>query len=642
MASLVAIELFTLLFAMNTLSAVRAFVGGEGLWSKAEKTAIRNLQGYALTKNPHYYEEYLKNLSIPLGDHDGHVEIVKKDMNYEIVREGFIRGHVHPDDIPGVVKMIRKFRNVPYIKEALALWINADKIIFELMAAAEDLKTAVESQVKPEIINDHLAKIYEIDSRLTVIEDRFSYLLGEASRWLERVLMFVLVTTIFLVEGSGLFLTFKFSQYLSRTLKELNLVTQQIGKRNFDQKATVKSKDELGQLATSINKMTDDLKNSIGQKDKAESESQLKTIFLANMSHEIRTPIGIIMGFSDLLKDPNLSREEHDHFLDTIHRTGNSLLRIINDVLDISRVESGYIDVHANKFKISSFIKNLATLLDVKAAENHNRLIFKSEGYVPDIISTDETRLHQILLNLINNALKFTENGMVEVRYWVKSDMLYFEVTDSGSGIDNAGREKLFKLFSQVDSANTRKHGGSGLGLVLSKRLANLLGGDVFLKSSYPGVGSTFVAHIKLHDHSQALPSNEEIAEPNNIDTEALKDKNILIIDDSADNQLLLKISLRRMGAHASFARDGNEGVLKAMNENPDLVLMDIQMPNKDGYAATLELRKKGFNKPIVALTANAMVEDRKRCLEVGCNDYLTKPIEINKLCNTIAKHLKG
>lgn len=608
---------------------------------RLKKTALRNLQSYALTKNPFYYEQYQENHRVPLGDRQARIELSKPDFDPEIVRKGFLQGRIHEDDIDGLIKIIRRFHSVPHLKRAIEVWTEADLLIDEFTAVADKLHVAIQNNASTKTIQEHLTKIYDVDTKLTIIEDRFSYILGEGSRWLERVLMMVLIFTIVIVEGSGLFLTFKFSQNLNRSLSELNYVTQEIGRRNFGAKAPVRSKDELGQLALAINKMSDDLKNSLGQKNKALSDSHLKTIFLANMSHEIRTPVGIILGFADLLKDNNISNTDREHYISTINKTSHNLLRIINDILDISRVESGYIEISSHSFNFPNFIQNLSSLLEIKAIENKNSLVFKAKGQIPQEITTDETRLHQILLNLINNALKFTHNGTVEISYWIENKALHFEVTDTGAGIDNEGKEKLFRLFSQVDDASTRKYGGSGLGLVLSKRLAALMGGDVYLKSSEPGKGSTFAVRVELKDSSEKQStSNKSNAQTTNL--EAILNKNILIVDDSVDNQLLLKIHLRKIKANVYLAGNGQEGVSKALEHDPDIILMDIQMPIKDGYVATQELRKKGFKKPIIALTANAMIEDRNRCIEAGCNDYLSKPIEVNNLFAVLSKYLKA
>ncbi len=642
MALLIATELFTLFFAMNTLSAVRSFVGGEGLWSKAQKTAVRNLQSYALTKDHDYYDKFIENLKVPLGDRRARLELEKEKYDPEEVRQGFLQGRIHPDDIDGLINVIRRFHKIPHLRRAIEVWREADILIDEFVKAAEELHASIQNNADADIVQAKLIKIYEVDTRLTEVEDRFSYILGEGSRWLEKLLMLMLICTIVIVEGSGLFLTFKFSKNLNRTLDELNHVAQEVGKKNFNEKVPVRSKDELGQLALAINKMTEDLKNSLGLKDKAISDSHLKTIFMANMSHEIRTPVGIILGFTELLKDPHITQHDRDHYIDTIHRTSNNLLRIINDILDVSRVESGYIEVSVSKFKFAPFLKNLASILEIKSHETKNNIIFKSKGKIPEEIITDETRLHQILLNLVNNALKFTEKGTIEVSYWIESKNLHFEVSDTGTGIDQKGKEKLFRLFSQVDSVATRKPGGSGLGLVLSKRLANLLGGDVILKYSEPNKGSIFACQIKLHDKEHHTPTYLQSRTLTNEDLENFNGKNILVVEDSVDNQLLVKVYLVKVKANVHFASNGNEGVEKALSLNPDIVLMDIQMPVKDGCTATQELRNKGFSKPIIALTANAMKEDRERCLQAGCNDYLTKPLEINSLYFVLLKHLKS
>lgn len=639
MALLIAAELFTLLFAMNTLSAVRSFVGGEGLWSKAQKTALRNLQSYALTKNPHYYDEYLKNLQVPLGDRQARLELSKESFDPEIVRAGFLQGRIHEDDIDGLIKIIRRFHNVPHLHQALMIWAEADTLIDEFMSAANELHKSIQNNASNQAIEQHLSKIYDVDTKLTHVEDRFSYILGEGSRWLERALMLILIFTIVVVEGSGLFLTFRFSQNLNRSLSELNEVTTEIGKRNFDARAPVRSKDELGELALAINKMADDLKSSLGQRAKAMSDSQSKTIFLANMSHEIRTPVGIILGFADLLKDPSLSLQERENHLNTISKTGNNLLRIINDILDISRVESGHIDISPSTIKLAPFMDSLHSFLRVKAKENKNTLIFNPIGKLPEKIITDETRLHQILLNLVSNGLKFTENGKIELSYWVTDTTFHFEISDTGPGIDESGKERLFQMFSQVTPSTAKKHLGSGLGLVLSKRLAHLLGGNIYLKNSELGKGTTFAGEIQFkEDIYTPTGTPQKLFEPESFP--AIEGKNILVVDDSEDNQLLIKIHLTKAHANISMANNGQEAIDMALSLQPDLILMDIQMPVKDGYVATKELRSRGFTKPIIALTANAMIEDRNRCLEAGCTDYITKPIVVNHLYATLSKYL--
>lgn len=243
-------------------------------------------------------------------------------------------------------------------------------------------------------------------------------------------------------------------------------------------------------------------------------------------------------------------------------------------------------------------------------------------------------------MNLISNALRFTDHGKITLSYTTEDGNLLFRVSDTGIGLDEGQKKKLFALFTQADQSTTRKYGGTGLGLVLSKKLAQILGGDVVLQKTEIGKGSTFLATVK--DYSQniekASPKKERVQGSGTI--EGLRGKRILIVDDSEENKILLRVYLAKAGMEVQSAVNGAMGVEKAMQEDFDLILMDIQMPIMDGYTATENLRASGYDKPIIALTANAMKEDRQRSIESGCNDYLTKPIDSSRLLTTLAKHV--
>lgn len=412
--------------------------------------------------------------------------------------------------------------------------------------------------------------------------------------------------------------------------------------------------DERGNVICWLGTVTDiEDRKSFEQKLKeaqrtAELANEAKTHFLANMSHEIRTPLNAIMGFTELLTDPGPSMEEKMKNVAVVRRNCHQLLKIVNEILDISKVEAGELEIEKVETKIDELLNEVKALLRVQAGKKGIELKFAPPEDVPDRVLTDSTRLRQILLNIVGNALKFTQQGSVSVttKFVRKANgqsMVTFVVSDTGVGIDHQSAQKIFQPFSQADTSTTRLFGGTGLGLALARRLARALGGDVQLMKSAPGQGSTFAVSVAVEvlDQQQWArldAASETQAEPPRptIDTSALKGKRILLVEDAEDNQFLIQQFLSRTGAIVEIANNGNEGVDKALNNEYEVVLMDIQMPFKDGYQATSELRSKGYQKPIIALTAHALVEEREKCLRTGCTSHLTKPINRKQLIESL------
>ncbi len=385
-------------------------------------------------------------------------------------------------------------------------------------------------------------------------------------------------------------------------------------------------------------------------KDAAEQASHAKSAFLANMSHEIRTPLNAILGFADLLlNDMNGdAMERHDH-LTTIHDSGRHLLTLIDDVLDLSKIESGQIEIEHVRCSPHEIIAAAVSILRVRAAERGVTLEYFWKDEAPASIVSDPDRLRQILMNLIGNAIKFTEVGSVQVaaRWEIdETSRIVIDVIDTGIGIDEERLESIFDPFVQADSSITRRFGGTGLGLSISRRLARLLGGSLTLESAL-GRGSVFTVTIPtgpVEGVGRVRAGASDIASSHSLAARAasptLAGRRVLIVDDGATNRKLIKLILERAGAQTATAENGRIGVDTALSEPFDLILMDMQMPVMDGYRAARELRLSGCRAPIIALTAHAMAGDERKCRDAGCSGYLTKPIHPHRLLTTIAEAL--
>jgi signal transduction histidine kinase len=373
-------------------------------------------------------------------------------------------------------------------------------------------------------------------------------------------------------------------------------------------------------------------------REQAEQANRTKSDFLANMSHEIRTPLNALVGFNELLKNDNLAPETRQQYHKIIQRNSEHLLALIDDILDLSKVEAGQMKMEMLTVPILKILAEVLESLKQKAKAKNIELDLDLNSNVPFHLVTDSVRLKQILTNIIGNAIKFTEKGWVKVFVNLDetSKKLVIDVMDSGVGISQESQKKLFQPFMQADTSITRKFGGTGLGLVLSRKLAQALGGDLYLSKSTEGKGSTFTIEIDSQ-MAPALPHPKEQKLP----ARSLKGMKILVVDDSKDNQFLINQLLKRSEVEVEVADNGKAGHDKAMTGSYDVVLMDVQMPIMDGLTATRLLREENYNKPVIALTAHAMQDDRKKCLEVGCTDYLTKPVIAEQLIEMINRHVR-
>ena len=390
-------------------------------------------------------------------------------------------------------------------------------------------------------------------------------------------------------------------------------------------------------------------------KEAAEAANRAKSEFLANMSHEIRTPMTAILGFSDLLATPNLPHDERREFLEAIRRNGTALLELINGILDLSRIEAGKLVLERTRCPLRQIVDDVLPTVKVQAEDKDLRLEVDYQFPLPESIHTDPMRLHQVLVNLVGNAVKFTQRGTVRIAVRCLQDdkealRVQFVVSDTGIGIPADKIGGLFQPFVQADGSATRRFGGTGLGLAISKRLASALGGDIQVVSQ-PEKGSTFTLTIDAGPRQgvrmlQSPPAATDVSKSPSADGhEVPLDGRVLLAEDVPDVQLVFLKVLRQWNLEVELAEDGLAACRLAkkskLEGRPfDLILMDIQMPGMNGYEATQRLRQHGWQGPIVALTAHAMVGDRKKCLSAGCDDYLSKPVDAKALRDVLARYV--
>jgi PAS domain S-box-containing protein len=391
-----------------------------------------------------------------------------------------------------------------------------------------------------------------------------------------------------------------------------------------------------------------DVTDLVEARRQAEMANSAKSQFLANMSHEIRTPMNAIIGFADILTEESPT-DKQKGYIDIIRNSGQHLLLIINDILDFSKIEAGKMVLESKECSIKYLLNTIESMMHSIAKEKGLGFEIRTDSNLPANIITDSSRLRQCLINLINNAIKFTEEGHVYLNIALEErdsqPYIRFDVEDTGIGVPAETQEKIFSPFTQGDESHTRKYGGTGLGLTITKQLAELLGGELTL-TSQKDKGSVF---------SIVIPAGLDVAGQPLLDRGCIIDKinnsadnakrsefsgHVLVAEDVKTNQILIKRLLNKKGLEVTIAENGNKALEEGLKQEFDLILMDIQMPYMNGYEATKALRKEGITTPIVALTANAMKGDEAKCLEAGCDGYLSKPINQAQLMEMLQKHL--
>jgi signal transduction histidine kinase/DNA-binding NarL/FixJ family response regulator len=499
---------------------------------------------------------------------------------------------------------------------------------------------------------------------------------SDLSQLHERIRGYALALLIVLVAGisASLIVVRPLQQLITGPILNLTQTARAIAdNRNYSARAHKSSNDELGILIDCFNGMLGQIEQRDAQltmhrdhleelvksrtvelsaaKDRAEESNRAKSNFLANMSHEIRTPMTAILGYADLMLSPEQTMSDRINALQVVRRNARHLMDLINDILDISKIEADKMTVEKIPCDIAQTAVEVASMLRPRALAKQLPLQVDFVGPIPATIQSDPMRMKQVLMNLMGNAVKFTETGQVSMKVSFEKgperNRAIFEITDTGIGMTPAQVGRLFQPFVQADESMTRKYGGTGLGLVISKRLANYLGGDIAIEST-PGRGSTFRFWVDAGELAESVSMREGLTESmlampvdGRLNEEISIRGRILLAEDGIDNQQLLMMHLSMAGAEVVLAENGRIAVERARVEQFDLILMDMQMPQLDGYGATSELRRLGFTLPIIALTAHAMSGDRAKCIAAGCTDFLTKPIDRELLLRTIASYLQ-
>jgi len=629
-------------------------------------------RGFCLTQK----EEFLEPYNIAFGEFDQLLETGK-----ELVC-----------DNPSQVKTLERIHDLvgqwqekaakPEI--AMARKVASRTDVNEHSESLEDVAALVEAGTGKALLD----KIRADFTRLIMVQEAFAAqryaAASQTTLHTKKVTLFLVVFSVILGSTIAVLST----REMTRSVIELLMGTKIIGLGDLTHRIEIKSKDEIGQLAVAFNQMvvkrqetecslrkeiterklaekqliyardkaeelneqyleaTDVAKDMAAQADMANAA---KSEFLANMSHEIRTPMNAILGFADLLVGDDLTdRQKGD--VNTIRNSAHNLLVLINDILDFSKIEAGQLDVEIIDCSLAKLLNSIESVMTPLAEKKS--LVFKivEKNDLPAQIRSDPARLRQCFINLVNNAIKFTDQGHVFMNVSLEDrnhqSFIRFDVEDTGIGIATDKQEGIFDAFAQADDSTTRKYGGTGLGLSVTTQLVELLGGEVTL-SSEVGRGSTF---------SLVIPAGLNVAEQAPMDrhnAEALEQANdesgqlqfsgcCLVAEDVLANQAVITRLLAKVGLGVVTANDGKAAVEQAQTRSFDLIFMDMHMPNMNGYEATQALRTSGIKTRVIALTANAMKGDDRKCLEAGCDDYLTKPIDRKELYRTLCKYLSS
>jgi signal transduction histidine kinase len=639
---LLALGLVTVLLlailGLNTLSQVRAYVGGEGLWAKAQKDALYSLAKYAHSRDDADYQAYLRHLEVPLGDRAARLELSKPHPDLSVSDRGFLQGHNHPEDVRGMATLFLRFHRFELIHRAIVIWTEADAQLLELqgLGARFHSQSAAE-RAKPAVVAAFLRQLDRQNEKLTALENAFSFTMGEAARWAKRLLTLVMLLGALGAALLSLGVAVLFSRHIARGVTLLGDAASKAAQGDLSVRVQLGSADELGRLAHAFNAMARGLARI----------EEVKNSFVSNVSHELRTPLTLVLAplESLLAGDSGPIPPAQLPLLQTMDNNARRLLQMVNGLLDFSKLQAGKMPVNLEPLDVVGLTESIAR--DFGPTLKRRGLDFQArlDPARPTVLM-DAYLYERILFNLLSNAAKFTlPGGGVQLSLDLSGGRLKLQVRDSGIGISEEDAGKLFQKFSQAEASSTRRFEGTGLGLALVKECAQLLGGDVSLQSA-PGRGSVFTVDCPAAPAAAGLPAPALPVRARALPEQGLAPverpaatgadlalPRVLVAEDNPELAAFIS-ALLEPHAQVRILPDGAQALEEARRWLPDLVLSDVMMPAMDGVELTRRLKTGPDTAgiPVVLLTALTGREDLLRGWDAGADDYLFKPFHPREL----------
>jgi signal transduction histidine kinase len=623
---------------MGILSQVRAYVGGEGLWAKAQKNAIYSLSKYALSGREKDYQDYLSYLKTPLGDRKARIELSKPDPDLKVSDLGFLEGQNHPADVRGMARLFLRFHNFKLIHRAIEIWTQADAELVELQVLGERFHALSQGErTRPGAKADFIRSLDALNERLTVMENDFSFTMGQAARWAQALLVWVMVLGSIGIGALSVAIALRFSGEIVSGINRIGEAAFRASKGDLSTRVELDTTDELGQLGHAFNAMTESLSRI----------EKLKNNFVANVSHELRTPLTLNLAPLESLLDGDYGPvpEAQRSLLMIMYNNAMRLLQMVNGLLDFSKLEAGRMQVVREPIDVIGLTNSVVDDIRPAMAGKGVRIATAlGEGRL--VVQMDRYLYERILFNLLSNALKFTpKGGSVEIGLRYDGGLLRLEVKDSGIGISEADLNNLFKKFSQAEASSTRRFEGTGLGLAIVKECAQLLDGTATVQSRL-GEGSVFCVVCRASQAPEGVAGEAQVQSaarrpaPPLLQPAAVPVENpvsslpkLLVAEDNPELAKFI-VSLLSGLCQVRVCTDGEEALREARAWIPDLVLSDVMMPKMDGLNLTRELKKgpKTAAIPVVLLTALTRQQDLLGGWEAGADDYLFKPFHPKEL----------
>ena len=647
---IVALTLFVMTFALRLSSSARAYVTGEGHWTRAQKDAVYSLHRYAWTRDEADYRAYEAAMAVILGDRMARDEMEKPVFDRAVAERGFLQGRNDPRDIPGMISLFRDFSSVSHLQRAITFWKQADERAEALRTQAERLHTAIAGGAEASEVNAALAAIVEIDAQVAPLERQFSATLADGARWIDETILRAGIVLTLVLLAASLWVAWRVGQQIRQGVASLVRGASEATGGNLDYRIPLTTHDELGALARNFNEMMGHRREAAAAMEREQESlralarqthelalshatNEAKSQFLAVMSHEIRTPMTGLLGLLELHETGPLSEPQRES-VRIMRDSAVTLLRVIDDILDFSKVEAGQLQVEQVPMPLRDTIECAVATMAPGAEMKGLRLTCTVSPNLPDRIVSDPIRLRQVLLNLCGNAIKFTQFGEVSVRVEGRRSSeghvaLYVSVRDTGIGVSADARSRLFKPFSQAESSTTRRYGGTGLGLSICKGLIEAMGGTIGF-SSEPGKGSEFWFELDCAIADDVAPEVAPIA----IGTVArARSARLLVAEDHPVNRMVIRRQLEKLGFSVDIVDDGRQALECLDTTRYALVYTDLHMPEMDGIALAREIRRRETQgKPrvaVIALTADIMPSTVDRCLTAGVDEVLRKPMTL-------------